>query len=244
MKNPQMYPKTIFFILLTLFTAAQTALGDYLTIDSVDGTFDISAGQIDGVLGGADNAFSMSDLDILAATLQNDGIETEGRLSFLLASTDAGLSLVGLFDGIDANDPTGSVPDQLLGVSATAGSATDWFASGDTGSDVGWYDMGNDTQLVTALLAWEQGQTSSAFAWGDVSAARTGTTNLYDVDFTEYAAEPIQFITYSGNQWEVAGQAAFSVLGQYAFSYQFVPAPGALTLLVLAGFSSRRRRRC
>ena len=243
MKNPQMHPKTIFFILITILTAAQTAIGDYLAIDSVDGTFNISAGQINGVLGGENNAFSMSDLDILAATLQNDGIETEGRLSFLLASTDAGLSFIGLFDGIEENDPSGSDPDQLLGVSATAGSSTDWFASGDLGSDVDWYDMGNNTQLVTALLAWEHGQTSAAFAWSDVRDARSGTTNLYDVDFTEYAPEPIQFITYSGNQWEVAGQAAFSVLGQYAFSYQFVPAPGALSLLVIAGFSANRRRR-
>ena len=114
MKNPQMHPKTIFFILITLLTAAQTAIGDYLAIDSVDGTFNISAGQINGVLGGENNAFSMSDLDILAATLQNDGIETEGRLSFLLASTDAGLSFIGLFDGIEENDPSGSLPDQLL----------------------------------------------------------------------------------------------------------------------------------
>lgn len=238
-----MYQKTIFFILITLLTAVQTAKGDYLTIDSVDGTFNISAGQIDGVLGGDNNAFSMSDLDILAATLQNDGIETEGRLSFLLSSTDAGLSFVGLFDGLTVNDPVGSDPNQLLGVSATAGTGTDWLASGDTGSDVDWYDMGNDTQLVTALLAWEHGQTSSAFAWSDVSNAQSGTTNLYDVDFTEYAPDPIQFISYSGNQWEVAGQAAFSVLGQYAFSYQFVPSPGALGLLVIAGFSATRRRR-
>jgi len=243
MKNAQMHSKTISFILISLVTAAQTAVGDYLTIDSVDGTFDISAGQIDGVLGAGNNAFSMSDLDILAATLQNDGIETEGRLSFLLASTDAGLSFIGLFDGIDANDPAGSVPDQLLGVSATSGANTDWIASGDEGSDVDWYDMGNNTQLVTALLAWDQGQTSAGFAWSDVRTAQSGTTNLYDVDFTSYSPEPIQFITYVGDQWEVAGQAAFSVLGQYAFSYQFVPAPGALGLLMLAGFSAKRRRR-
>jgi len=33
------------------------------------------------------------------------------------------------------------------------------------------------------------------------------------------------------------------VLGQYAFSYQMIPAPGAIALLTLAGLSSRRRRR-
>ena len=243
MKNPPMHPKTIFFILITLLTAAQTAIGDYLAIDSVDGTFNISAGQINGVLGGENNAFSMSDLDILAATLNNDGIETMGRLSFIVASTDSGISLIGLFDGIPINNPNGSIPNQFLGVSSTTSIDTDWFATGDVGSQTDWYDMGNGTQLVNAYLGWEHGQTSAAFAWGDVSTARTGTVNLYDIDLTELAGEPIQFLTYQGDQWDVVGNANFSVLGQYAFSYQFVPTPGALALLTVGGLVGSRRRR-
>ncbi len=238
-----MHCSTGFTIFATILAATQTALSDYVAIDTVDGSFDLEAGYVSGILGGNDHAFTMSDLDILAELLQNDGIETEGRLSFLLASTDSGTSFVGLFGGVYSNDPSGSSPDQYIGVSATTSSNTDWFASGDTGSDVDWYDMGNDTQLVTALLAWDEGQTSAGFAWGDVTAAQNGTTNLYDVDFTEYAPDPIQFITYSDDGWAVAEQVAFSVLGQYAFSHQFVPAPGAVALLALAGLGAGRRRR-
>jgi hypothetical protein len=238
-----MHLKIGFSILTTILVASNVAIGEYVTIDTVNGSFDLTAGQIDGVLGGNDHAFTMSDLDILAQILQADGIETEGRISFLLASTDAGMSFVGLFGGIDANDPFGSEPDQYIGVAATTSSNSDWFASGDIGSDVDWYDMGNNTQLVTALLAWDQEQTSAAFAWADLSDARNGTTNLYDVDFTEYAPEPIQFITYAEDRWSLAEQASFSVLGQYAFSHQFVPAPGALALLALAGLGAGRRRR-
>ncbi|MBC8202585.1 MAG: hypothetical protein H8E91_02035 [Planctomycetes bacterium] len=236
--------KTIgFTILVTSLALSQLALGDYVSIDTVDGSFNLEAGQIGGILGGSDTSFTMSELDILAQVLQNDGIETEGRLSFLLASTDSGMSFIGLFGGVPINTPSGSVPDQFIGISATTGSDTNWFASGDTGSDVDWYDMGNNTQLVTALLAWDDDQTSAGFAWGDVTAAQNGTTNLYDVDFTEYAPDPIQFITYGDDGWSVAEQAAFSVLGQYAFSHQFVPAPGAIALLALAGLSAGRRRR-
>ena len=238
-----MYLKSSFITILALLWGGTAAFGDYLAIDTVDGSYALSAGQFEGILGGTDNSFSMNDLDILAATLQNDGIETAGRMSFLLASTDAGLSFVGLFDGLEGNDPTNSDPDQFLGISATTSANTDWFASGDSGSDVDWYDMGNDSQLINALLAWDHGQTSAGFAWSNVQMAQTGTTNLYDVDLTDYAPEPIQFLTYTGDGWEVAGQSAFSVLGQYAFSHQYVPAPGALTLLALAGLSVRRRRR-
>ena len=232
-----------FTVFATALALSRVAIGDYVSIDTVDGSFSLEAGQIGDILGGSDNSFTMSDLDILAQVLQNDGVDTEGRLSFLLASTDSGLSFIGLFGGVSINNPSGSSPDQFIGISATTGSDTDWFASGDAGSDVDWYDMGNNTQLVTALLAWDEGQTSAGFAWGDVTSAQNGTTNLYDVDFTEYAPDPIQFITYTEDGWSVAEQTAFSVLGQYAFSHQFVPAPGALALLVIAGFSANRRRR-
>ena len=229
--------------LTTILATTNLVYGDYLTIDTVNGSFNLEAGQINGILGGNDHAFTMSDRDILAQILQNDGIETEGRLSFLLASTDSGTSLISMFGGANPNDPFGSNPDQYIGISATTGSNTDWFAGGDTGSDIDWYDMGNDTQLVTALLTWDEGQTSAGFAWSDVRAAHNGTTNLYDVDFTEYAPDPIQFITYGDEGWSIAEQAAFSVLGQYAFSHQFVPAPGAIALLALAGLGAGRRRR-
>lgn len=238
-----MLSNTGFSMLIALLVASPPALGGYASIDSIDGSFDISAGQIDGVMGSSDHTFSMSDLDIIAATLQNDGIETQGRMTFLLASTDAGFSFVGLFDGIVGNNPNGSEVDQFIGVSATTGLNTDWFASGDTGSQVDWYDMGNNTQLVTALLGWEHGQTSAGFAWANVPTAPTGTMNLYAVDLTEYYPEPIQFLTYEEDHWSLAQQASFSVLGQYAFSHQFVPTPGAIVLFALAGISGGRRRR-
>ena len=233
---------TILMTLTTLLLAA-VSHADYVNINSVDGSYELNAGDFDGILGSSNNQFSMSDLDILAATLNNDGIETMGQLSFLLASTDAGLSFIGLFDGIPINNPNGSMVDQFLGLSSTTSTNTDWFATGDEGSETYWYDMGNGTQLLNANLGWDHGQTSAAFAWGDVQSAQSGTVNLYDIDLTAFANEPIQFLTYQGDQWDVAGTAEFSVLGQYAFSYQFVPTPGALAVLTLAGLFGRRRRR-
>ena len=243
MNRPLMYLHTGISVFVALLATATVAKGDYLAIDSVNGSFALSGGYIDGILESGDHIFTMTDLDILAMTLQNDGIDTEGRLSFLLASTDAGLSFVGLFDGIDGNDPVDSETDHYLGVSATTGVNSDWFASGDTGSQISWNDMGNDTQLVTALLGWDHGQTSAAFAWSDVPEAPSGTMSLYDVDLTTYSPSSIQFISYEKDHWSVAGRASFSVLGQYVFSHQFVPAPGAVALLAIAGLVGKRRRR-
>jgi hypothetical protein len=231
------------FVCFTILGTATLTTAEYITLSGTDGTYDMYAGDFGGILGSDDHQFSMSDLDILAATLNGDGIETMGRLSFILASTDAGVSLIGLFDGVPINNPDGSIPNQFLGVSSTTSTNTDWFATGDEGSQTDWYDMGNGTQLVNAFLGWDHGQTSAAFAWGDVSAAQSGTVNLYDIDLTEFAGDPIQFLTYQGEQWDVAGTANFSVLGQYAFSYQFVPTPGALALLTVASLVGRRRRR-
>ncbi len=230
------------FTFLTVFTSS-IVHAEYINLSSVDGNYEMYAGDFNGLLNSSNHQFSMSDLDILAATLNDDGIETVGRLSFLLASTDAGVSLIGLFDGVPINNPDGSIPNQFLGVSSTTSMGSDWFATGDTGSNTDWYDMGNGTQLVNSYLGWEHEETSAAFAWGDVSASPSGTVNLYDIDLTEFAGEPIQFLTYQGDQWDVIGNANFSVLGQYAFSYQFVPTPGAIALLTLASLIGTRRRR-
>ncbi len=231
------------FVGFTMLFGVVAANADYVTVNASEGSFNMEAGEFDGILSSSNHQFAMSDLDILAATLNEDGIETMGRLSFILASTDAGLSFVGLFDGVPINDPSGSVVDHFLGVSSTTTNNTDWFASGDTGSQTDWYDMGNGTQLVNAYLGWDHGQTSAAFAWGDVEAAPSGTVNLYDIDLTEFGSDSIQFLTYQDEQWDIAGTGSFSVLGQYAFSYQFVPAPGAIALLTIAGLSGRCRRR-
>ncbi len=233
---------TILFFLLITLTNSAIATAEYVTIVNSDGSFEMYAGDFTGTLSGDNHEFAMSDLDILAATLNEDGIETMGKLSFILASTDAGLSFIGLFDGIETNNPNGGAVDHFLGVSTTTSIGTDWFASGDSGSNTDWYDMGNGTQLVNAYLGWDHGQSSAAFAWGDVEASPSGTVNLYEIDLTAFAGEQIQFLTYQGDQWDVASSGAFTIVGQYAFSYQFVPAPGALALLTVAVLVGRRRR--
>jgi len=230
-------------VLITLFSVASFSFADYITINSSEVSYDLQVGELGGLLGNSENQFALSDQETLAAILNNDGIETVGKLSFILASTDAGLSFMGLFDGLPSANPTGSEVDQYLGISSTTSMDTAWFATGDEGSEYSWYDMGNDTQLVNALLGWEHDQTSAGFAWGDVSTAQTGTMNMYAVALTEFANDSIQFITYQDDQWAVAGTSDFSVLGQYAFSYQFIPAPSAIALLAVAGLAGPRRRK-
>ena len=230
-------------VTITLLLSPAMLMADYITINGSGGSYDMYAGTLDGFLSGNDNQFAMSDLDTLAAILNGDGIDTIGTLSFVLANTDSGLSLIGLFDGVQNNDPFNSNPSQYLALSSTTTMDTDWFATGDVGSEAAWYDMGNGTQVVAAQMAWDHEITSAGFAWGDVSTAPSGTVNLYDIDLTEFAPEPIQFITFQDDHWTVVGQAAFSALGQYAFSYQYIPAPSVIALLSIAAINGRRKRR-
>ena len=72
-------------------------MADYIEVSGSGDSFILETGQLD-ILYGNDHQFSMSELDILAATLQNDGVDTAGSISFLLIETNAGLSFVGLFD--------------------------------------------------------------------------------------------------------------------------------------------------
>ncbi|MDG1137703.1 MAG: hypothetical protein P8N28_05510, partial [Phycisphaerales bacterium] len=163
--------KHILVSLLLLFSAPALLQADYVTINGADGNFDMFAADLDGILSNSDHQFSLTDQEVLAATLNNDGIETAGKLSFVLASTDAGLSFMGLFDGIPFADPYGEVSNHYLGVSTTTSTDTDWYASGDSGSDIGWNDMGNGSQVLNALLGWNHESTSAGFAWGDIQSA-------------------------------------------------------------------------
>ncbi|MGY8753539.1 MAG: hypothetical protein ACKVIO_06535, partial [Phycisphaerales bacterium] len=95
--------------LFLLLSAPALLHADYVTISGADGFYDLFAGDFDGMLANDDNQFSLTEQEILAATLNNDGIETAGKLSFILASTDAGLSFIGLFDGIPFADPYGEL---------------------------------------------------------------------------------------------------------------------------------------
>ena len=91
-------------VTITLLLSPAVVMADYITINSSGGSYDMYAGTLDGILSGNDNQFAMSDLDTLAAILNGDGIDTIGTLSFVLANTDSGLSLIGLFDGVQNND--------------------------------------------------------------------------------------------------------------------------------------------
>lgn len=228
------------FTLSAAMLATPIAGAGYITVSTSDGVIQLDAGELFGLLNGSGQTFSASDLGFLAATLNNDGINTEGKISFILTRTDAGLSFIGLFN--DLSELTGGVEDFYFGLSSTTGIATDWFASNNINDDFDWYDLGNGLQMVNGLFTSGSGNLAG-FAWGDVAAAPSATFNLFALDLTEYDSMPIQFITFDNDQWSVVLESEFSILGEYAFSYQYIPAPGTLALIILAGVTNRRRRR-
>jgi len=234
MKNSHL----IIAVCLPLVATAAVGAG-YITLSTSDGLYEMKAGEFSGLLSGNDHLFSMNEASILASTLNNDGIDTTGKLSFILASTDAGLSFMGLFDGQGGGD---SGDPYYFGLSSTTSISTAWFGTNHASSHYDWYDLGNGFQMVNALFA-SSPSAPTAFAWGDVHAAPSATFNLYDLDLTEFGGYAIQFVTFDNDEWSVLLEADFSVLGEYAFSYQFVPAPGAIVLLLVSGLARRRKRR-
>ena len=77
-----------------------------------------------------------------------------------------GCPFIGLFDGVPFNDPSGSISDHYLGLSATTSTGTSWYATGGEGTQTDWYDLGNQTQLVNSMLAWEHGHNSCCICMG------------------------------------------------------------------------------
>ena len=75
-----MHRSIIAILSITALLGMQTnAYSEYITVSGADGTYDLHAGEFSGLLGSTDNQFSMSELDLLAATLHGNGIDTIGQ---------------------------------------------------------------------------------------------------------------------------------------------------------------------
>lgn len=235
------------------FTTLATLLGafatgnlaaDMVVIDGIGGGTTLESGAIQDVLGGSNHQMTAEDLAAIQADVHNSGVNTSGRITFLLASTDAGLTFVSLFDGTGLGDPPDN-SDSFLGMtSVTNNQAYGYANTGTGGGYMQWFDLGNGMQMANGQFAWDHEAGGAGFAWGNIEFDDVGTFNFYDLGLDKLAQQnTFQFLTHTGENWEIASFANFTSSGQFAFSYRAVPAPGALALLAIAGMTGRGRRR-
>ena len=145
---------------------ALAGVGDVIAeVDGLGGPVIMRAKPIDGVFGAPAPDFTSDALAAFNSDVQADGISTDGKISFLLSLTDAGISWVALVD--DENQPGEfEVADSILGMSSTAPTTASHFVNDEATDILFRQDLGNGTQLVSGFFEWDSVHEGDGFAWG------------------------------------------------------------------------------
>lgn len=205
---------------------------------------EIDSGIMAGTLADGVQTFSNEDLAFMQEQLADDGIDTAGHISMLLAETGNGIAFINLFDG-SATPFLGGANDSALGFNSLIGGDAQHHWNTDSGGSMSWYDFGL-TQMADGTFEWQTGVTSEGFAWSNLQEGEAGTVSFVDLGLDKLMPDMMfQYITFNGMSWEVAAYDDFADgSSQYNISFYAtdIPAPAAVSLLALGAMRRRRRR--
>jgi hypothetical protein len=251
----------VLLLAAVVFSAAGTAQA---------GTAHITGGGFDFLMDSADMPGTISDagshwlsgpeLRSLHTSLNSAGVATDGVVTFVLANTDAGLSIYALVDN-NAIAGAGAI-DAMLGMSSTT-VATAGYVMNDMGDDLQGYSNGGSTQTIFGDYFWHPDGGADGMAWTGLNAGDTGTFDFQAYmgesneaaggsfgDGTTFAGinpqDSFQFISWNGQGWETVMTGSFDEGGAFSFAFAIVPVPPAVAL-GLAGLGAvaivRKRRK-
>jgi hypothetical protein len=234
-----------------LAVLAAPALAGSIVLDMQGGAVEIQSGPMLGLFDGvAPHTYTNPQLIATHEALHADGISTENVVTFVLADTADGLGFLVLMDDKTAD---GDNPENTyLGMSTSAPSSTDYYVNDMNtphDDDVNVSDPFGVTTTVNATFGWMTGQGGDAFAWTNLQEGDASTFNFSQIDDNRSlaGATSFQFVTFTGNGWEVIETANWTDDNQFAFSFVVgvvpLPAPVFLGLAGLAGVIIARRRR-
>src|SRR5262245_36562563 len=221
-----------------------------ITISPVGGGISLNSGDLTStVFGSSKPAWGPGSLAGVHSALNAAGIDTEGKVTFVPADTDHGLSLMVLIDREVAPPPPASTGRLQM---ASSGSAGLTYIN-NIAETVAMSGGPNGSRVASANFVWNASGGGDAFAWanlheGDTMSFRflrpSGGTGLLD-------SSTFQFITWGAGGWEVIQlsnpDTLFDASGSYGFGGRVVPLPsafamGALPLMAAAAIRRRRSR--
>jgi hypothetical protein len=226
---------------VALGTGAQAA---YILIDDIGGPVEMRPGNMPGMLEAGSGLITEDAMASVHAVLNDAGIATDGYVTLLLAHTEAGLTFTSL---IDSNADPGAGPglgDSSLAMASTAPISLDYYVNAEGGDLTDWTDLGNGLQKFEALYAWDDADEGDGFAWSSLALGDSVSFHFTDVNAQGLDPDtPFRFVSYDQGEWTVVATGDFTAGHQFVFSFQVLPTPGALSLMLIAGLGARARRR-
>ncbi|MAT80421.1 MAG: hypothetical protein CMJ29_02820 [Phycisphaerae bacterium] len=245
-----MIPKRFMLITMTTLAAGTAAMAESTArFVSWSGTeINLASGEFADILSSPGTGFSTADMNAVNAELRKDGIETQGRISILLAETAAGLSVLTMFDDVDVVDPPGT--PTIVTSQVTVPQSATWQYNIDAGGTFDVIPIGNEI-LLSGAFNWNSGIDSEAMAVSNLGEGDSGS--FYLNEFEQGGLSPnntIQMLTMQGGVWTViesldflpaeGGGPEFEYL---TFEITQIPGPAGMCLLAIAGLGVTRRRR-
>lgn len=236
-------------VFLLAGTAASAASAAVIGISNIGGGLVMNSGPVGGgAFGNAQSNWTSASLASVHANLNASGVATNGRITFVAADTDHGLSFMALVD------------QELVSAAGASGHVHLDTVSNDTssayvntvGGGFAIAPMGTDSRIATGDLEWNSNGGGSGFAWADLVNGNIQTFRFTFVNGAFLGLNDVatfQFATWTGNSWSVISVPdalmSFSATGDFAFSANVIPAPSvvlAAGIPALAVSMLRRRR--
>ena len=232
-------------IICGVFTAvalATSAKADIARVFSSGNNFDMHAAPIDNLFSDGSSVFNQADLLAIHNFVNQNGISTADMLTYILIGTGEGLAFVNLYDQPESEDDSTIMANLSWATSSLEGTG---FISTQEMDDFG----AGGIAVAATNWQWDTGSGAAGLAVNNFESGQSvmNFMNWQSSEENELSSPmPMQFLSWTGSDLEVMAEASASVSGQYAFGYMvtyLIPAPGALSLFVVAGLTRQRRRR-
>ena len=232
-------------IIYGVFTAAalaSSAQADVAQVFSSGNNFEMQAAPLDNLFGDGSSVFNEADLLAIHNFVNQNGVSTADMLTYILIGTGEGLAFVNLYDQPESEDNSTIMASLSWATSSLEGTG---FISTQEMDDFG----AGGIAVAATNWQWDIGSGAAGLAVNNFQSGQTvmNFMNWQSSEEDELSSPmPMQFLSWTGSDLEVIAELSASVSGQYAFGYMvtyLIPAPGALSLFVVAGLTRRRRRR-
>jgi len=219
------------------------ASADVIHISTGSDSFDLYSSSYDDLFYTPSGNFSSTDLASVHETLNSWGIGTDGLITILPLTTNAGLSLLTLVDQELGFGDTGI--DASIALSSTAPSSLGMYIN-DYDQDV-WtlIDPPFGSQTMGTLFVWGGSGSGDGFAWTGLSVGDAISYTFVDSGTIGSALdyETFQFVGWGESGWNVVSTNAFKLDGTSVFTGMVIPAPPVALVLSVVALGYRPRRR-
>lgn len=238
-----MYYITTTWSTVILSVIATTASADVIHISTGSDSFDLYSSSIDGLFNTSTGDFSSTDLASVHNMLNSWGIGTDGMITILPLTTNAGFSLLTLVDQELGFGDTGT--DASIALSSTAPDSLGLYINDYEEDTWTLIDPPFGSQTMGSIFVWGGNGSGDGFAWTGLSIGDAISYTFVD-DGTVGSAlnyETFQFVGWVDDGWDVVSTNAFKLDGTSVFTGIVIPAPPiAIALYTFALGYSRRRR--